>query len=125
MLLEVAARLRRDGLRTFGQVARVGVQALLRQFGDEAGRVLAAVANEEYARPLAVTPAPARQVLRVRFDEPLPAERVLEAVLPLMATRLAAQLRAQRRRAGSLVLGVWWDRAPARNDAPGRRCAGL
>src|SRR5262249_6073982 len=72
-----------------------------------AGRLLAAMTRGEDVRPLTVTPAPARLSLRVRFAEPLPAERVLVA-LPVVTARLAARLQVQGRRAGSLGGQGWW-----------------
>lgn len=108
---EVVARLRRFGLRTLGQVARLDTrdpQALRRQFGVSAGAALAILAQGHDLRPLQPTPAPAHVVARLRFPSGASVDEAL-AALPRLAARLAQGLAAREQHGHALRLRVVWD----------------
>jgi hypothetical protein len=104
---EIVARLETYGLRTVGHLARVGEPALRRQFGPVGG-VLAAAATGRDVRPLQPTPPPDVTSARLRMGSGAPPDRVLAALAPF-ARQVAARLRQQGRRAGTLRLGLRWE----------------
>src|SRR5262249_56536535 len=61
---ELVGRLRRYGVHTLGHGARVGELALRRQFGERAGRLLAAMTRGGDVRAVTGTTAPSRLGLR-------------------------------------------------------------
>ena len=107
---ETVARLEGYGLRTLGQVARLGEAALRRQFGERVGTALAAIAAGRDPRPLVPTPRPA--ALRCRLvvtaaAHGAPPQRVLAALVPV-AERIARQLAADGRQTARLRLALTW-----------------
>lgn len=106
---EVVERLQRYGLRTLGQIARLGEPALRRQFGATIGATLAALAQGWDLRPPQPTPRPAALRCRLRFTTPASSERVL-AALPLFARRVATQLRRNGSQARTVTLSLHWER---------------
>lgn len=105
----VVERLQSYGLRTLGQVGRLGELALRRQFGARIGAVLAALATGHDPRPLSPTPPPAS--LRVRLRVPagaLESEQV-PAVLAHFAGQVARHLRELGRHARTLQLVICWE----------------
>lgn len=106
---EVVERLQRYGLRTLGQLARLGEPALHRQFGTTTGAILAALAQGRDLRPLQPTPMPASLRCRLRFDTAASSEQVL-AALPLFARRVATQLRRNGSQARTVTLSLHWER---------------
>ncbi len=107
---ETAARLEGYGLRTLGQVARLGEDALRRQFGDRLGATLAAVAAGHDPRPLVPTSQPAALRCRLTFTAAAHGaspQRVLAALVPA-AERIARRLAAEGRQTRRLRLALTW-----------------
>lgn len=104
---EVIERLQRYGLRTFGQVARLGELALRRQFGAATGAMLAALARGRDLCPLQPTPRPERLCCRFRFATAASSDQVL-AALPSFARRVATHLHQNGTQARVLVLSLHW-----------------
>lgn len=105
---EVIARLERFGLRTLGQVERIGESALRRQFGGAIGTVLAAVSGARDDRPLHPTPQAVWECVRVGFTPAASPERAL-AALPRLTKRIALRLREQGRSLRALRLSLRWE----------------
>ncbi len=107
---EVVTRLRQYGLRTLGQVARLGErdpQLVRRQFG-RAGTALAVLACGDDPRALHVTSAPERIAVRRRFSPAATADQVFAAASAL-AGRLAQRLDARSKQGRSLQAHIVWD----------------
>lgn len=104
---EIVARLERYGLRTLGQLARLGEVALRRQFGAM-GSFLAAVAAGRDERPLQPTPLPPALHARLGVGFGTAPERVLAALDPF-AAHVAARLRQHGWQARALRLRVRWE----------------
>lgn len=107
---ETPARLRRFGLRTLGQVARLEArdsQALRRQFGAAVGDTLAVLAQGRDARPLHPARASERVMARLCFATGATPEQAL-ATLPCLVARLARRLAARERCGRTLRLRVAW-----------------
>ncbi|GAC1450933.1 MAG: hypothetical protein PVSMB4_10320 [Ktedonobacterales bacterium] len=105
---EVIERLERFGLRTLGQVARIGEGALRRQFGGSIGTVLAAVSCARDERPLHPTPPAVWESVQLGFTPAASPERAL-AALPGLAKRIALRLREQGRSPRALRLSLRWE----------------
>lgn len=107
---EVVTRLRHYGLRTLGQLARLGErdpQTLRRQFG-RAGATLAVLACGDDPRALHVTPAPEYIVVRRRFASAATADQAF-AALPGLVARLVRRLDARSKQGRALRLHIVWD----------------
>lgn len=104
---EAVERLERYGLRTVGQLARLGENALRRQFGERLGMALAALAAGRDLRPL--LPALQPQTLRCRlaFESGASPARVLRALAPA-ADRIARWLAEDGRQTSRLRLALTW-----------------
>jgi nucleotidyltransferase/DNA polymerase involved in DNA repair len=103
---EAALRLRRAGIRTLGQLARLDELSLRRQFGA-AGAILAALARGETPTPFRPTPPEPALRFRTRFTTTLTVEQTLHR-LPRLATEIATRLQALHQTTGALTLTVWW-----------------
>ncbi|WIG61919.1 MAG: hypothetical protein OJF49_004668 [Ktedonobacterales bacterium] len=108
---ETVERLRRYGLRTLGQVARLversGEVALRRQFGPVVGGALVALARGEELRPLQPTMQPETLRCRVRWVMGGSATQV-GVGLGRLAERIAGTLAEREQAAGRLRLRVVW-----------------
>jgi DNA polymerase-4 len=104
---EDIARMQNFGLRTLGQVARLGQLALRRQFGDTVGRFLFDACRGVEPHPFKPTPEPARLHLRLRIAEPVTPEQLL-AALPRFSQQVAKRLKRRHRRARALRLDLRW-----------------
>jgi hypothetical protein len=103
---ETVLRLRRAGIMTLGQLARLDELTLRRQFGA-VGAILAALARGDASTPFHPTPpAPALRV-RTRFSAALGVEQTLQR-LPGLALEMATRLQALNQTTGTLTLTVWW-----------------
>lgn len=111
---ETVERLERYGLRTLGQIARLGEPALRRQFGDHLGAILSALAAGQEIRPLVPTPQPRTCRFRLPFAPAASPERAL-AALPALARWIAQHLAADRLQAGALRLLLVWESGVARS----------
>ncbi len=105
---EDIARMQSFGLRTLGQVARLGQLALRRQFGDTVGRFLFNVCRGVDPRPFKSTPEPASLHLRLCIAEPVTPDHMLVA-LPRFAQQVAKRLKRRHRRARALRLDLRWE----------------
>jgi hypothetical protein len=101
------ARLDQYGLRTFGQIARLGESALRRQFGMAAGAFLAAIAIGDDPRPFSPALLPPRQGLRLRFATPASPER-LQSALPYLGHSASNLLRKRGLQARRLRIRIRW-----------------
>ena len=111
---ETVERLERYGLRTLGQIARLGEPALRRQFGDQLGAMLSALATGQEIRPLVPTPQPRTCRFRLPFAPAAAPERAL-AALPALARWIAQHLAAEQLQAGALRLLLVWESGAARS----------
>ena len=103
---ETVLRLRRAGIRTLGQLARLDELALRRQFGA-VGALLAALARGETPTPFHSTPPEPTLRFRTRFSTALSVEQTLHR-LPGLASEIATRLHTLNQTTGALTLTVWW-----------------
>jgi impB/mucB/samB family protein len=106
---EAALRLRRAGIRTLGQLARLDDLddlALRRQFGA-VGILLATLAHGEAPTPFHSTPPEPTMRFRTRFTTTLSMEQTLSR-LPGLASEIATRLQALKWTTGALALTVCW-----------------
>lgn len=113
---EMVERLRRYGLRTLGQVARLAerdAQTLPRQFG-RAGAAIALLARGDDVRALQPAPAPEQITVRRRFSPSATADQALASV-PALAARLARLLGARSQQGRDLCLRITWESGSVSN----------
>jgi len=103
---ETVLRLRRAGIRTLGQLARLDELSLHRQFGA-VGTILAALTCGEAPTPFQSTPPEPALRFRTRFSTALTVEQTLSRLLGL-ALEIARGLHTLNQTSGSLTLTVWW-----------------
>jgi nucleotidyltransferase/DNA polymerase involved in DNA repair len=103
---EIVLRLRRAGVRTLGQLARLDELTLRRQFGA-VGALLAALARGAAPTPFHTTPPEPALRFRTRFSTALSVEQTLHR-LPGLASEIATRLQALHQTTGTLTLTVWW-----------------
>jgi nucleotidyltransferase/DNA polymerase involved in DNA repair len=103
---ETMLHLRRAGIRTLGQLARLDDLSLRRQFGA-VGALLAALARGETPTPFHSTPPEPALRFRTRFTTTLAVEQTLRR-LPGLASEIATRLRALHQTMGALTFTVWW-----------------
>jgi nucleotidyltransferase/DNA polymerase involved in DNA repair len=124
---ETVYRLRRYGVTTLGQLARLEEMTLRRQFGA-VGALLASLAHGAAPTPFHLTPLAPALRFRTRFPASCSVEELLRR-LPQLAEEIGARLRMRDQTAGALALTVCWDsggvesaeetlRAPAHEAAP-------
>lgn len=106
---DVVERLHGYGLRTLGQVGRLGELALRRQFGAQIGSVLAAIAVGRDPRPLSPTPPPASLRVRLRISADAVKPEQVPAVLAYFAEQVAEHLHVLGRQIRTLQLAVSWE----------------
>jgi impB/mucB/samB family C-terminal domain len=104
---ETVYRLRRSGVTTLGQLARLDERTLRRQFGA-VGALLASLAHGAAPTPFHPTPLAPALRFRTRFPTPLRLEETLRR-LPQLAEEIAARLRTRNQTTGALALTVCWD----------------
>jgi hypothetical protein len=104
---DLMTRLDQYGLRTLGQIARLGESTLRRQFGMAAGAFLAAIAIGDDPRPFSPTSLPPRQGLRLRFATPASPER-LQRALPHLGHSASDLLRKRGLQARRLRIRIQW-----------------
>ena len=104
---DLMMRLDQYGLRTFGQIARLGESTLCRQFGMVAGAFLAAIAIGDDPRPFSPALLPPRQGLRLCFATPASAER-LQRALPYLGHSASNLLRKRGLQARRLRIRIRW-----------------
>jgi hypothetical protein len=104
---ELMTRLGQYGLRTFGQIARLGESTLRRQFGMAAGAFLAAIAVGDDPRPFSSALLPPRQGLRLHFATPASPER-LQRALPYLGHSASNLLRKRGLQARRLRIRIRW-----------------
>lgn len=112
--IETVERLERYGLRTLGQIARLGEPALRRQFGDRLGAMLSALAAGREILPLIPTSQPPTRRFRLPFAPAAAPERAL-AALPALARWIAQHLAAEQLQAGALRLLLVWESGATRS----------
>jgi hypothetical protein len=106
---ETLRRLQQYGLRTLGQVARLGTSTLRRHFGAAVGDTFAAVTTGRDPRLLVPTPPPATLSLRLRLPEGALPPAEVPSLVPLLAAQAATLLHQGRVQAQRLRLLVRWD----------------
>lgn len=109
--LPVVERLRRYGLRTLGQVARLEARdplALRRQFGTGPGSQLTALCHGDDLLPIRPVKPLAQIALRQAFAQPIPLEEG-RAALDALAQRLARRLSASDTQGRHLRLRITWE----------------
>jgi hypothetical protein len=106
---ETLRQLAQYGLRTLGQLARLGGPALRKQFGASVGGYLAAVASGQDPRPLLPTPPPATLTLRLRLPEGALPPAEIPGLVPLFAAQAVTLLHQGRVQAQGLRLSVRWE----------------
>jgi hypothetical protein len=104
---DLMIRLDQYGLRTFGQIARLGELTLRRQFGMVTGAFLAAIAKGDDPRPFSPASLPPRQGLRLRFATPASPER-LHRALPYLGHSASNLLRKRGLQARRLRIRIRW-----------------
>ena len=102
-------RLQHYGLRTFAHVARLGEQALRRQFGGHTGAVLAAIVCGRDPRPLSPTPPAAALCIRLRIPAGAGEPERLPTVLSQFAENVARHLLERGKQTRSLRLVAHWE----------------
>jgi nucleotidyltransferase/DNA polymerase involved in DNA repair len=105
---ETVYRLRRYGVMTLGQLARLDERTLRRQFGAVVGTHLAALARGEASTAFHPTPPAPVLRFRARFPAPLTIEETRRR-LPGLAEEIIARLRTLNQTAGVLALTVSWE----------------
>jgi hypothetical protein len=103
---ETLAHLRRSGVRTLGQLARLDELTLRRQFGRMGGH-LAALAEGKSLHPFNPTPPPRTLRFCLRSTDPFSADDALRQ-LPRLATGMAKALHAQRYETGQITVIIQW-----------------
>jgi protein ImuB len=95
--------LRRWGLRTFGDLARLPAVGLAERFGSEGPRLLRLARGEDEA-PLVPLPPPERHELSLELDWPVDGLEPLSFLLARLLDPLCARLRERGGRAAALDL---------------------
>ena len=103
---EIALRLRRAGIRTLGQLARLDDLLLRRQFGAVGALLVALARGDAPSAFHATPPAPALR-FRTRYSTALTMEQTLRR-LPGLASEIASRLQALNQTTGALTFTVWW-----------------
>lgn len=104
---EIVLRLRRAGVNTLGQMARLDELTLRRQFGA-VGALLAALARGAALTSFHPTPPEPALRFRTRFPTALSVDETRRR-LPGLASEIAARLRTLNQTTGTLSLTVWWE----------------